>query len=202
MTFKRGLELLPEKEEGKKLALETPAVMAWEAWRHALAARNAIDSQVLDSAAKYLDALAASDGLLMQVASVVSRGSSRQSWERTRNALKVEWMLTKADYIEAQASNKGSSLADFWYQSAIDEREPPKGIFPPLSLSLPPIAKAVHVAQRGDNEEALVDFKIAMRDYANDVTVLEAYEKWLRKTGDVKTADAIVNHIAVVKGEK
>ena len=200
--FKIGLESLPEMEEGKKLALETPSVMAWEAWRHALAARNAIDSQTLEAVPRYLDALAASDGLLEQVASVVSHGSSRQSWERTRNALKVEWMLTKAAYIEAQSSSKGSSLADFWYQSAIDEREPLKGIYPPLSLSLPPVLKAEHVALRGDNEEALANFKIAMRDYANDVTVLDAYQKWLRKKGDTKTADAIKKHIGLVSGKK
>ena len=200
--FKVGLESLPEMEEGKKLALETPSVMAWEAWRHALTARNAIASQTLDAVPRYLDALAASDGLLEQVKSVVSRGSSRQSWERTRNALKVEWMLAKAAYIEAQAPGKGSSLSDFWYQSAIDEREPPQGIFPRLSLSLPPVLKAEHVALRGDNEEALANFKIAMRDYANDVSVLESYAKWLRKKGDVKTADAIVKHIGVVMGKK
>ena len=199
--FKRGLDSLPEKEEGKKLALESPAVIAWEAWRQALGARNAIDSQTLDAVPRYLDGLAASDGLLDQVAHVVSGGSSRQSWERTRNALKVEWMLAKAAYIEIQAPSKGSSLADFWYQSAIDEREPPRGIYPPLSLSLPAVVKAEHVALRGDNEEAMANFKIAMRDYANDVSVLEAYAKWLRKKGDTKTAEAIAKHIGVVTGK-
>ncbi|MGJ8725334.1 MAG: tetratricopeptide repeat protein [Roseibacillus sp.] len=198
--FKRGLESLPPMEEGKKLAMETPSVMAWEAWRHALAARNAIETQVFDSGARYLDALAASDGLLEQVASVVSHGSSRQSWERTRNALKVEWMLAKAAYIEGQSSSKGASLADFWYQSAIDEREPPKGIFPPLSLALPPVEKALHVAQRGDHEEAVANFRIAMGDYANDISVLKAYENFLRKKGESKTADAIVKHIGIVLG--
>lgn len=200
--FQLGLDSLPKKEEGEKLALETPSVMGWESWRHALAARNAINTQVLDSATKYLDALAASDALLEQVASVVSHGSSRQSWERTRNALKVEWMLAKAAFIESRSGNKGSSLADFWYQSAIDEREPPKGVFPPLSLALPPVEKAVHVTRRGDYKEAAANFKIAMTDYANDILVLEAYESWLRKKGDSEMADAIVKHIGIVSGKK
>lgn len=199
--YQRGLSALPEKEEGQKLALETPSVMAWEAWRHALAAHNAIETKVFDSATRYLDALAASDGLLEEVTPVVAGGSSRQSWERTRNALKVEWMLAKAALIEEKSGGKGSSLSDFWYQSAIDEREPPKGIFPPLSLSLPPVEKALHVARRGEHEEAAKFFKIAMVDYANDVLVLKAYESWLRKKGDAKTADAIVKHIQVVTGQ-
>jgi tetratricopeptide (TPR) repeat protein len=200
--FQRGLNSLPAKDEGQKLALETPAVMAWEAWRHALACRNAIDKKVFESAAQYLDALAASDGLLEEVRSVVSRGSSRQSWERTRNALKVEWMLAKATLVEVQSGGKGSSLADFWLQSAIDEREPPKGVLPPVSLSLPPVQKALHVAKRSEHKEAATLFKMAMTDYANDVLVLKAYEKWLRAKGDTQMADAIVKHIGVVSGGK
>ena len=199
--YAAGLSSLPEREEGQKLALETPSVMAWEAWRHALAARNAIESKTFDAAARYLDALAASDGLLDEVASVVARGSSRQSWERTRNSLKVEWMLVKAALIDEQAGAEGSSLADFWYQSAIDEREQPQGIYPPLSLSIPPLEKALHVARRGEREEVQKNFKIAMKEYVNDVSVLTAYEGWLRRSGDTKTADAIVNHIKVVTGK-
>lgn len=200
--IQRGLGSLPPKEEGQKLALETPAVMAWEAWRHALACQDALAKGDFAGANQFLNALAASDGLLDEVASVVARGSSRQSWERTRNALKVEWMLAKADVIEATAEEKGSSLADFWLQSAIDEREPSQGIFPPLSLSIPPVDKALHVAKRGNREEAAKNFKSAMVEYANDVLVLKAYEGWLRSTGENETADAIVKHIKVVTGQE
>ncbi|MDQ8192570.1 tetratricopeptide repeat protein [Roseibacillus persicicus] len=200
--YQKGLAFLPKKEEGQKLATETPSVIGWEAWRHALAARNAVSTKVLDAGEKYLNALAASDGLLDQVSSVVAKGSSRQSWERTRNALKVEWMLAKAELINAKAGEKGSSMADFWYQSAVDEREPPKGVFPPLSLALPPMEFALHLARRGEQEEAAEKFKIAMVDYANDVEVLVAYEAWLRKKGDAKMADAIADHIKVVTGVK
>lgn len=198
--YQIGLDSLPQKEEGKKLALETPAVMAWEAWRHALAARKAIAENELDTASLHMDALASTDGLLEEVASVVSHGSSRQSWVRTRNALKVEWMLIKANHIEAKTDGKGASLADFWFQSAIDEREPAKEIYPALSLSLPPMQKAVHLAKRSEHKKAAAFFKTALSDYANDVTVLKAYEKWLRAKGDSKTADAIVGHIKVVRG--
>ena len=200
--YERGLQTLPEKEEGQRLALETPAVMAWEAWRHALSSNKAIETQGFDSAVQYLDALAASDGLLKEVKSIVSSGSSRLSWSRTRNALKVEWMLAKAALIEAKGGGEGSSLADFWLQSAIDEREPPKGIFPPLSLSLPPVRKALHVAKRGDKEEVKKNFKMAMIDYANDISVLQAYEGWLRSADDLSTADAIAEHIKIVSGKE
>ena len=200
--FQLGLDSLPDQEEGKKLALESPSVMAWEAWRHALAARNAISTKVLDSAARHMDALAASDGLLGDVASVVSHGSSRLSWERTRNALKVEWMLVKAAHVEANFEGKGSTLADFWFQSAIDEREPPKGVFPSLSLALPPAEKATHLAKRNEHEEAAKYFKSALTDYANDVLVLKEYERWLRGKGDEETADAILAHIKIVTGNK
>lgn len=200
--FQKGLASLPEKEEGKKLAMATPAVMAWEAWRHALTAREAISTKVYDSASKHLDALAASDGLLDQVRSVVFQGSSRQSWQRTRNALKVEWMLAKAALIDTKMTEKGAGSASFWLQSAIDEREPPQGIFPPLSLSLPPLRKAIHLSKYGEVEESKDCFKMAMADYANDVMVLAGYEDSLRRQGNAEKADAIRKHISIVNGAK
>ncbi len=199
--YQRGIQSLPAKKEGQELALQTPSVMAWEAWRHALSARLATATQSFEAADQYIDALAASDGLLSEVRPIVSQGSSRQSWERTRNALKVEWMLAKAVNIEAKSKDKTTSLIDFWYQSAVDERESPKGIFPPLSLSLPPVERAVHFAKQGKNEDAEKIFKMALIDYANDVQALTAYESWLRQSENVATADKIKKHIQVVIGQ-
>ena len=202
--YQKGIASLPAQKEGQKLALLTPSVMSWEAWRHALSARDAISNQVFDSAGQYLDALAASDGLLLEIQSVVLPGSSRQAWKRARNALKVEWMLAKADLLNAQAESKGevSSSATFWFQSAIDEREPPEGIFPSLSLALPPVQMGLHLSRLGEEEKALKNFKRAMADYANDITVLRIYEKALREQGNTKKADQINKHIGIVIGAK
>ena len=52
--FQKGLEALPDKAEGQKLSDFTPAVIAWEGWRHALATRQATSTQVFDSASSYL----------------------------------------------------------------------------------------------------------------------------------------------------
>ena len=107
-------------------------------------------------------------------------------------------MLAKAALIDAKMGEKGESSADFWLQSAIDEREAPQGIFPPLSLSLPPLQKALHLFKYGKEEKAKEFFRLAMADYANDVTVLEGYEKSLRNIGDTEKADAIRKHVKIV----
>ena len=198
--FEKGLEVLPTKEEGQELASKTPSVMSWEAWRLALAAKSAIEKEDYESSERYLEALAACDGLLDDVRSVVATTSSRKSWLRTRNALKVEWMLAKAALINASVGDKAASSASFWLQSAIDERETPEGIFPALSLSLPPKEKALHLSRTGDKAGALENFKLAIADYANDISVLSSYEQALRKYGEVDLADAIQKHIGVVTG--
>ena len=196
--LKRGLATLPKREEGEKLAFETPAVMAWESWRHALSCRDALAAEDFELAHNYLSALEVSDGLLGRVKSVVSSGSSRQVWLRTRKALKVEWMLSKSALIQAQMGEKSARESKFWAQSAIDERETPEGIFAPLSFSLPPLNKALLLSQLGDKEGAHESFKIAMADYANNIHILKSYEEFLRSDSQTESADKIKNHIQVL----
>ena len=111
-------------------------------------------------------------------------------------------MLTKANLIETKNGAKGAGSVSFWLQSAIDEREGPKGIFPPLNLSLPPMQKALHLARTGDKEEALKNISLSIADYANDVTVLRAYEGMLRSNNLAEKADEIVKHIQIVTGKQ
>lgn len=196
--FKNGLEALPSKKEGAALSMKTPAIMAWEAWRQALAARNAIDQQVEESAADYLAALAASDALLNNARPVVTVGSGRQEWARTRQALKVEWYLAKGELLEI-TSEKGGRAA-FWLQSAVDEREPPKGVFPPVSLASPRLALARFQDSKGEFELARESYKAALKEFPNDVQTLNAYANWLQRRGEDVTAKSIRKHIEIVKG--
>lgn len=197
--FKKGLDSLPSQEEGAALSLQSPAIMAWEAWRQALAARNAIDAKVIDKTTDYLAALAASDALLNNARPVVSIGSGRQEWARTRQALKVEWYLGKGGLLELSDAKGGR--ATFWLQSAVDEREPPKGVSPPMSLTSPRLVLARFQTAAGDFEGARENYKAAIKEFPNDVQTLRTYAKWLQARGEKETAENILKHIDLVQGK-
>ncbi|MBK1833751.1 hypothetical protein [Roseibacillus ishigakijimensis] len=199
--FAKGLASLPAQAVGQQLAKETPSVLAWEAWHHALSCRQAIGEKDWGKAERLLNALATSDGLLGEVAGVVATGSSRQSWQRTRRALKVEWMLTKGLLATAQAGAGDPAAGDFWFRSAVDELEPPQGLFPPLSQSRPALIFARHLAQRGDEEGANQFFAKARLASPHHVAVLRAQEKWLRASGKTGEADRIKALLATVIGK-
>jgi len=200
--FEAGLKELPRQAVGEAIALKTPAVMAWECWRQALSARDAIEKKKYKEVPGYLDGLVASDNLLESAGKVVRAGSGRQEWVRTRQALKVEWMLGKAVYTGQGADAAERGRASFWIQSAVDEREPAKGISPPIFLSSPWEYYARFYAQEGQQENAQEAYTALMKECLNDVQVLEDYAGWLESQKNQEKAKSIRDHIKVVTGEK
>ncbi|MEM9081814.1 MAG: hypothetical protein AAGC74_14110 [Verrucomicrobiota bacterium] len=199
--FLKGMEALPDKEEGQQLVMVSPSVVAWEAWRNVLAGRNALQRQVLDSAAQYLNQTAQSEDILLGFAKMVNTRTSRSSWARSRYGLEMERLRLKGDLMKAQGGDL-VSRAEFWLQSAVDREKIPAGLKPPVLLSPPALSLAQLQLGAGENEKAKESFKALMKTHPNDVPVLEQYVVYLEKTGQREGAGKIRDHIKVVKGLK
>jgi tetratricopeptide (TPR) repeat protein len=196
--FESGIQTLPAKDEGEALGRKSPAVMAWEAWRQILSARKAIAEKEWKNVETYLTALAASDSLLESAGPVVLQGSGRQEWARTRQALKVEWMLAKAAIKTASGGEAGDGQASFWLRSAVDEQVPPRGIFPPILLVSPRLALAEYEAKTGKADSAREAYRAAMKASPNSVPVLKAFARFHESVGDEEAAAELRKHIEVV----
>ena len=194
--YTRGLAALPSDEEGKELRLETPAVLAWVAWSHALSGRIALEAREMQKAAQLLDTLAKSDEFLSDVQAVVTNGSSRQSWSRTRVAIKVQWMLNKAEYSE---KSEEMPQASFYLSQATSEAEAPEKVHPALNFSCPLLEYADFSGREGKLVKAEELFQKALKRYPNNVLILNRYSDFLRKSDNFEKASAILKHIETVQ---
>lgn len=198
--LKGALAALPAKSEGSALRERSPAVMAWEGWQLLLSSRIAIQEKNWEDVRRYILGVAASDALLESALPVVAVGSGRSELPRTRQGLKVEWMISKALEKMAQSPNGEDQQADFWLRSAVDEQVPPRGTFPPLLLSPATVAFAEYQQNVGNSDEARKIYQEALRESPNHTVVLQSYVGFLESQNEKDAAAKMRKHIELVKG--
>jgi len=196
--FAAGVEALPSIEDLRPYIGHSLVIYLLEGLRQYGLTRQALEKPDFEKSQELLQAMSHTYIEMTKQSDQATSSAEFSYWVRGKSALAMMIPELQGLSVMAGPSNDRESAFN-WFSSAVSKQQRASLLQPPLCL----YAMENRVAQFKADKEAYLsagqEYVKSLDRFPNNVQTLSAYEAVLRKLGKEKSADAIRDHIEIVK---